>query len=73
VKDSVHLHFTEEGTRADLDAVLKPYRDGVHVYTCGPDRYMNAVVAAAERQGYPEEARHLEYFSVPELTRVREP
>jgi ferredoxin len=28
---------------------------------------MSAVIEAAERQGFPEEARHLEYFSVPEL------
>ena len=27
---------------------------------------MDGVVAAAERQGFPEEARHLEYFSTPE-------
>jgi len=63
--DRVHLHVSDEGTRADLDAVLA-YTPGAHVYTCGPDRYMDAVIAAAERQGFPEEARHLEYFSVPE-------
>ena len=28
---------------------------------------MSAVIEAAERQGFPEEARHLEYFSVPEV------
>jgi len=61
----VHLHFSDEGTRADLSALLK-YRDGAHVYTCGPDLYMNAVMEAAEANGFPEEARHLEYFSVPE-------
>ncbi len=66
-KDSVHLHFSAENTRADFDAILKGYAEGRHVYTCGPDRYMDGVIAAAERQGYPEEARHLEYFSVPEV------
>ncbi|NNE81451.1 MAG: reductive dehalogenase [Silicimonas sp.] len=65
--DRVQLHVSDEGTRADLDQVLQGYSDGWHVYTCGPDRYMNAVIEAAERQGFPEEARHLEYFSVPEL------
>ncbi len=65
--DRVTLHVSDEGTRADLDAVLAGYRDGWHVYTCGPDRYMDAVMQAADRQGFPEEARHLEYFSVPEL------
>ena len=65
--DKVRLHFSEEGTRADLDQILKGYEDGWHVYTCGPDRYMDAVMEVAERQGFPEDARHLEYFSAPEM------
>ncbi|NOC43844.1 reductive dehalogenase [Ruegeria sp. HKCCD7559] len=64
--DRVHYHFSDEGTRADLNVILSGYRHGWHVYTCGPDRYMDGVVQAAEQQGFPEEARHLEYFSVPE-------
>jgi ferredoxin-NADP reductase len=64
--DKVHLHVSDEGSRADLDALLHGYQPGWHVYTCGPERYMSAVTLAAERQGFPEEARHLEYFSVPE-------
>ncbi|MGI9521672.1 MAG: flavin reductase family protein, partial [Hyphomicrobiaceae bacterium] len=40
---------------------------GWHVYTCGPDRYMNGVTEATSRHGFPEEAQHREYFSVPEL------
>ena len=63
----VRLHVSDEGTRADLDAVLADYRTGWHVYACGPDRYMSAVMEAAVRHGYPEDARHLEYFSVPEI------
>lgn len=65
--DKVHLHVSEEGSRADLDAVLSGYRPGWHVYTCGPERYMTAVMETAARKGFPENARHLEYFSVPEL------
>ena len=64
--DRVMLHFSDEGTRADLDAVLAGYQPGWHVYTCGPDRYMTSVIDAATRQGFPEDAQHLEYFSVPE-------
>ncbi|WP_244313817.1 reductive dehalogenase [Stappia sediminis] len=64
--DRVTLHLSDEGTRADLAAVLEGYQKGWHVYTCGPDRYMNSVIEAAEHAGFPEEARHLEYFSVPE-------
>jgi ferredoxin len=63
----VHLHVSDEGSRADLDGVLTGYAGGWHVYTCGPDRYMSALIEAAERQGFPEVARHLEYFSVPEV------
>lgn len=62
----VQFHFSDKGTRADLDEILKGYQAGWHVYTCGPDRFMDGVMNAAERQGFPEEARHLEYFSVPE-------
>ncbi|MGH1466111.1 MAG: reductive dehalogenase [Cognatishimia sp.] len=65
--DKVQFHFSKEGTRADLDEILSGYQDGWHVYTCGPERYMTSVMEAAERQGYPEEGRHLEYFSVPEV------
>ncbi|MCT4555149.1 MAG: 2Fe-2S iron-sulfur cluster-binding protein [Pelagimonas sp.] len=64
--DRVHYHFSDEGTRADLDQIFGGYAPGQHVYTCGPDRYMQGVIEAAERQGFPDEARHLEYFSVPE-------
>ena len=47
--------------------ILGRYHTGVHVYTCGPGPYMEAVMIAAEAGGFPEEARHLEYFSVPEI------
>ncbi len=65
--DKVQLHVSSEGSRANLAATLSGYRDGWHVYTCGPEVYMAAVMEAAEKGGFPEEARHLEYFSVPDL------
>lgn len=65
--DKVHLHFSDEGSRADLDEVLSGYEQGHHVYTCGPERYMQSVMEAAERCGFDEEERHIEYFNVPEL------
>ena len=64
--DRVTYHFSDDGTRADLDTILAGYEDGYHVYTCGADRYMTAVTEAAAHAGYPEDACHLEYFSVPE-------
>ncbi|WP_420004338.1 reductive dehalogenase [Arenibacterium sp. LLYu02] len=64
--DRVTLHVSAEGTRADFPQILSSYTAGAHVYTCGAAPYMDAVMAAAEAAGFPEEARHLEYFSVPE-------
>lgn len=65
--DRVTLHVTSEGSRADLDQIMAGYQDGWHVYTCGAERYMTSVMEAAEQAGFLEEARHLEYFSVPEV------
>jgi reductive dehalogenase len=62
----VLLHVSAEGTRADLATLLTGYKDGHHCYTCGPDRYMSSVLDTAGQLGWPEEALHYEYFSVPE-------
>jgi ferredoxin-NADP reductase len=64
--DKVTMHFSEEGSRADLNDVLAGYQPSWHVYTCGPDRYMQSVIEAANVSGFPTDAQHLEYFSVPE-------
>ncbi len=64
--DQVRLHVSNEGSRAVFSDIFGDWQKGDHVYTCGPDRYMQAVMDAAECAGFPEEARHLEYFSVPE-------
>lgn len=65
--DHVRYHISDEGTRADFAAVLSGAEEGAHLYTCGADRYMRNVMEAAENAGFPEEARHLEYFSTPEV------
>ncbi len=64
--DKVLLHISSEGTRVDLASVMAGYQTGWHVYTCGSEPYMTAVMDAATAVGVPEDARHLEYFSVPE-------
>jgi ferredoxin-NADP reductase len=64
--DQIHLHVTGEGTRADFDQIMAGYRPGWHLYTCGGEGYMAHVMEAASRAGFPEDACHLEYFSVPE-------
>ncbi len=65
-KHRVTLHVSSEGTRADLADILT-HSKGAHVYTCGAEPYMAAVMEVAEAKGFPEDDRHLEYFSVPEL------
>ncbi len=65
--DKVHLHISDENTRADLEAIMAGLPPGAHVYTCGADRYMASVMDVAERAGVPDAARHLEYFSVPDV------
>ena len=63
----VHYHFSQEGNRADFAKILRGYEQGWHVYLCGPHRYMEAVVSAAEAVGFPEDTVHLEYFSTPDV------
>jgi len=65
-KNHVHLHFSDQGTRADLKKVLRWQKDA-HVYTCGPDVYMQSVLEAAKGAGFPEDTRHMEYFTTPQL------
>ncbi|KIN70508.1 Oxidoreductase, NAD-binding/iron-sulfur cluster-binding protein [Sulfitobacter noctilucae] len=64
---NVHLHLSDEKTRADLPLLMSALPRGAHVYTCGPDAYMQAVMTAATHAHIPEERRHLEYFSTPEV------
>ncbi|MEP1520417.1 reductive dehalogenase [Ascidiaceihabitans sp.] len=63
---NVHIHVTDEDTRADFASILAGYSEGWHLYTCGAERYMTAVLDAATQAGFPEDAQHLEYFSVPD-------
>ncbi len=65
--EKVHLHISNEGSRADLETVLGGYQPGDHVYCCGAVPYMDAVMAAAEKSGFSDEERHVEYFNVPDM------
>jgi len=63
--EKVTIHISSDGSRADLARILKP-SNTAHVYTCGPETYMTAVMGAAEANGFSDEHRHLEYFATPE-------
>jgi ferredoxin-NADP reductase/ferredoxin len=61
----VHFHFSDE-SRLDIRTVLDGPGLDDHLYTCGPAAFMDAVFDTATAFGWPEEAMHREYFSVPE-------
>ena len=54
--------FSSEGRRFDPAGLGAP-GDGVHVYTCGPERLTDAVRAALEAVGWPEGHVHVEHFA----------
>ncbi|MBO6901131.1 MAG: 4Fe-4S dicluster domain-containing protein [Rhizobiaceae bacterium] len=64
--DKVTCHFSRESGRADLAKTIPVFRPGMKLYTCGSDRYMDAVFEAARNNGWPEDALSREYFTVPE-------
>lgn len=61
---SVVYHRSGEGRpRADLAALIGPYRQGRHVYCCGPDALMQAVEALTRE--WPADHVHVEHFVPP--------
>jgi ferredoxin-NADP reductase len=64
--NSSNLHLCKGGTRADLAVLIPTYTPGFKLYTCGSNRYMDAVFAAATAKGWPDAALMREYFTVPE-------
>lgn len=61
----VHLHLDDgpPGQRLDLAALLAgPPPPGRHLYVCGPQGYIEAVLGTAKSEGWPESQLHCEYF-----------
>ena len=65
--EKAQLHISDEGSRINLHAAIGKHGRGSHLYTCGPDRYMNAVLEAGADNNWPEDALHKEYFAPPEI------
>lgn len=62
---NVALHFDDgpASQRIDLDALLQAPREGLHLYTCGPNGFMDAVLKTARQHGWNEEHLHFEFFA----------
>lgn len=66
-RERVHLHFDDEGDGQRLQpvALLQAAPTGRHVYVCGPNGFMEWVMAEAARAGLADKQIHREYFSAP--------
>jgi vanillate O-demethylase ferredoxin subunit len=61
----VALHFDDEAPAQalDLPRLLAAPAAGTHLYVCGPKGFMDAVLATARAQGWPESQLHWEFFA----------
>ncbi|PKO39306.1 MAG: oxidoreductase [Betaproteobacteria bacterium HGW-Betaproteobacteria-18] len=63
--ERVHTYLSQEdpAQRLDLDALLAKPAAGRHLYVCGPQRFIDAVLDSARRQGWDEAVLHWEFFA----------
>jgi vanillate O-demethylase ferredoxin subunit len=61
----VQLHFDDGSAdqRLDLAALLAAPAPGRHLYVCGPQGFMDAVLGTARTHGWPAAQLHSEFFS----------
>ena len=62
--DKVQHHFDDGDATQKLDiaATLQRAPTGTHLYVCGPQGFMDAVLDAGRAAGWPEARLHREYF-----------
>jgi vanillate O-demethylase ferredoxin subunit len=62
--DRVHFHFDDGAAAQKLDiaALLAAQPTGTHLYVCGPQGLMDAVLGAARADGWDEPRLHYEFF-----------
>jgi vanillate O-demethylase ferredoxin subunit len=63
--DQVNFHFDdgEAGQKLDLDRLLATPQPGTHLYVCGPNGFMEAVLNGARARGWNEQNLHSEFFA----------
>ena len=61
----VHFHFDDGDAAQKLDApaLLARPQPATHLYVCGPQGFMDHVIAIARENGWAAENIHFEYFS----------
>ncbi len=58
-----HFDDGEAAQKLDIAATLRTAPAGTHLYVCGPQGFMDAVLAAGRAAGWAEERLHREYFA----------
>ena len=61
----VSFHFDDGAPeqRIDIPGLLENPQSDTHLYVCGPQGFMDFVIATARKNGWPEHCVHKEYFS----------
>ena len=64
--NDLHLHADDEaGKPLDLAALFAGLEATDHLYFCGPTPMIDAILAMAEKQGWPRNQVHFELFNAP--------
>jgi ferredoxin-NADP reductase len=65
--ERAHFYVDSEGQRMDLRALFSQQPLGTHVYVCGPNAMVVAVLETARALGWPENHIHSEQFTAPPM------
>ena len=64
--DDLRIHADDEtGKPLDLAALFGSLNAEDHIYFCGPTPMIDAILAMAEKQGWPRDQVHFELFNAP--------
>lgn len=61
--DSVRFHFDDKDAPIDLDRILAVHEQSYHLYVCGPNGFIDAVIAKAKAAGWAADNVHKEFFT----------
>lgn len=65
--DDLHVHADDEqGKPLNLAAIFAGLSAADHIYFCGPTPMIDAILAMAEKQGWPRNQVHFELFNAPD-------
>jgi vanillate O-demethylase ferredoxin subunit len=69
---TVQFHFDDgdDAQKLQLGALLADPKADTHLYVCGPKGFMDAVLATARANGWPQEQIHYEYFGAEVTSKV---